>query len=144
MSMASADHVPRHQHWPNKAASGAVSSELVCLTDVIATLADILESKLLAGAGPDSVSLLPVLLGRKTDKHRSRAVVHHDFAGRFAIRQGDWKFVAPFAKTRREVDRGAVLFNLKRDPTESNNVIGKDSDVAIRPAKLLVRIRAAN
>jgi arylsulfatase A len=136
--------VPLIVSWPNKIAKGSVSDELVCLTDVIATLADVLESKLPAGAGPDSVSFLPVLLGRKSGALRQRAVVHHDFSGRFAIRQGDWKYVAPSARTRHGVETAAMLFNLKRDSTESNNVIGKHPAVAKRLAKLLSGIRAAD
>ena len=136
--------VPLIVRWPKKVAPASVSRELVCLTDVIATLADILDSKLPTGAGPDSVSFLPVLLGKKPTNSINRAVIHHDYAGRFAIRRGDWKYVAPFAKTRRGVEVGALLFNLKSDPVESNNVIAKQPEVAKRLAKLLAKYRNAD
>ncbi len=136
--------VPLIVRWPKKVAPASVSHELVCLTDVIATVADILDSKLPTGAAPDSVSFLPALLGKKSSNSSRRAVIHHDFSGRFAIRQGDWKYVAPFAKTRRGIEAGALLFNLKSDPVESNNVIAKQPVVAKRLAKLLAKYRNAD
>ena len=41
-------------------------------------------------AAEDSVSLLPVLLG-KTDRQPREALVHHSIEGKFSIRQGRWK-----------------------------------------------------
>jgi arylsulfatase A len=135
--------VPLIVRWPKKVAQASVSHELVCLTDVIATVADVLESKLPTGAGPDSISFLPALLG-KTTNSSDRAVIHHDYSGRFAIRQSDWKYVAPFAKARHGIENGALLFNLKDDPAESGNVIAKQPDVAKRLARLLAKYRTAD
>jgi arylsulfatase A-like enzyme len=85
-----------------------------------------------------------VLLGKKQINPSDRAVIHHDYSGRFAIRQGDWKYVAPFAKTSRGTETGALLFNLKDDPAESNNVIAKQPDVAKRLTRLLMKYRTAD
>lgn len=48
---------------------GSVSDHLVCFTDVMATLAEITGATLPEGAGADSFSFLPVLVGsqRKED-----------------------------------------------------------------------------
>ena len=56
----------------------------------MATCAEILGAKLPAGAGEDSVSLLPALLAAAARPLRE-AVVHHSVNGSFAIRQGKWK-----------------------------------------------------
>lgn len=135
--------VPLIVRWPNKVAAGAVSDELVCLTDVIATVAQVTGKTLAKGAGPDSVSFLPTLLGGPRTNSGSRAVVHHDFSGRFAIRQGEWKYVAPTARKRRREDAGPLLFNLKDDPGETRNVITRRPEVAKRLQLLLAKIRAA-
>ncbi len=136
--------VPLIVRWPGKIAQSSVSHELICLTDVIATVADILDEKLPTGAGPDSVSFLPLLLGKKPTTLTDKAVIHHDYSGRFAIRQGDWKYVAPVARARRGVETGALLFNLSDDPAESANLIVKQPDVAKRLAGLLATYQTAD
>jgi hypothetical protein len=59
-------------------------------SDLLATCAELLGIKLPETAGEDSVSVLPVLLGKDTAPVHE-AVVHHSISGRFAIRQGRWK-----------------------------------------------------
>lgn len=130
--------------WPGKVARASVSHELICLTDVIATIADVLDAKLSTRAGPDRFSFLPALLGKKPANSSDRAVIHHDDSGRFAIRQGDWKYVAPTAKARRGVDNGVLLYNLRVDPVESDNVIAEQADVAKRLAGLSTKYQTAD
>ncbi len=82
--------IPFIVRWPEKIKAGSRSSQLVCLVDLMATCADLLNLKLPDHAAEDSVSILPALLG--TDKPPLRdAVVHHSINGSFAIRQGPWK-----------------------------------------------------
>jgi len=136
--------VPLIVRWPGQVERASVSHELVCLTDVIATVADVLDAKRPAEAGPDSVSFLPALLGKKPTQSSDKAVIHHDYSGRFAIRQGDWKYVAPFAKARGGVEPGALLFNLRVDPSENKNAIAENADVAKRLADLLAKYQTAD
>ena len=82
--------VPFICRWPARIKAGATSAQLVCLTDLLATCAELVGAKLPDCAGEDSVSILPALLG--TDKGPLReAVVHHSINGMFALRQGPWK-----------------------------------------------------
>jgi len=82
--------VPFLVRWPGVVKAGSASRQLICLTDLMATVADILGFKLPDNAGEDSVSILPALKG--TDRAPLRdAVVHHSINGAFAIRQGTWK-----------------------------------------------------
>ncbi|HLJ12635.1 MAG TPA: arylsulfatase, partial [Planctomycetaceae bacterium] len=57
-------HVPLLVRWPAKVKPGATSGRLVCLTDFMATCAEILGVELPAQAGEDSVSFLPALLSK--------------------------------------------------------------------------------
>jgi arylsulfatase A-like enzyme len=132
--------VPFIVRWPGKVPAGKVSSEPICLTDLLATVADLLGVDLSAAAGPDSVSILPALQGQSGKQPLHEAIVHHDFAGRFALRQGRWKYIAPGAMPGRKPARKrepAALYDLKSDPAETISVIGKQSAVATRLAKLL-------
>lgn len=81
--------VPFLARWPGKVKPGSTSSQLVCLTDLMSTAADLVGARLPDNAAEDSFSILPDLLGTG---HSSRtSVVHHSIEGRFAIREGPSK-----------------------------------------------------
>ncbi|MHC4527503.1 MAG: sulfatase family protein, partial [Planctomycetota bacterium] len=82
--------VPFFVRWPGKIKAGSHSDQIICLTDLMATCADILGVQLPDDVGEDSVSILPTLLGKATEQLRE-AIVHHSSSGRFSIRQGKWK-----------------------------------------------------
>ena len=83
--------VPFIVHWPKVIKPGTSSDKLVCLTDVMATAAEITGFKLPPNAAEDSMSFLPVLKG--ADKHVRTSVIHHSVSGHFAIRQGKYKLM---------------------------------------------------
>jgi arylsulfatase A len=82
--------IPLVIRWPGKIQPGATCDQLVCLMDFMATCAEIVGAKLPDNAAEDSVSLLPVLLG-KNDRPPRETLVHHSIEGKFSIRQGRWK-----------------------------------------------------
>ena len=82
--------IPFIVRWPARVKAGQTSDQLICLTDLFATCAEILGEKLPGTAAEDSVSILPALLGEDTAPLRE-AIVHHSINGSFAIRQGNWK-----------------------------------------------------
>ena len=83
--------VPFIAHWPKVIKAGSYSDKLVCLTDVMATAAEITDYKLPPNAAEDSISFLPVLKG--AGKHARTDVIHHSVSGYFAIRQGKYKLL---------------------------------------------------
>ncbi|QDU47869.1 Arylsulfatase [Gimesia panareensis] len=82
--------VPFIANWPARVKAGTHSDQLICLTDLMATAADIVGAKLPDNAGEDSVSILPALEGKDTQPLRE-AAVHHSIRGAFSIRKGHWK-----------------------------------------------------
>jgi len=142
--------VPFLARWPGRIKPGTVSGELLCLTDLLATCADLLGVKLPPGAGEDSESLLPVLLGRKTDRPVHEAVVHHSGQGMFAIRRGDWKLVeglgsGGFSNPRTEQPKPGgpkgQLYNLATDPAERDNRYLGEPDKVRELSELLEKYR---
>jgi arylsulfatase A-like enzyme len=140
--------IPFLARWPGKVAPGTTSDQLVCLTDLMATCAEILGVRLPEGAGEDSVSILPALLGRATGPLRE-AVVHHSINGSFAIRRGDWKlelcpdsggWSAP--RPGRDDASGlppVQLFDLAADVGERRNVQDGHPEVVDALTRLLER-----
>jgi arylsulfatase A-like enzyme len=119
--------VPWLVRWPGRVKPG-VSDALVCQTDLLASFAALTGQKLAAEDAPDSINVLPALLG-KSPRGRGQLV---EQAGVLAIRQGDWKLIEPgkgprvLANTNIESGRSPYwqLYNLADDPGEKKNVAG--------------------
>lgn len=143
--------VPFIARWPGKIAPGSQSGQTICLTDFLATLADVIDLKLPADAGEDSVSILPALLGKDTAPLRE-AIVHHSINGSFAIRQGEWKLELcrdsggwseprPGAKAADGLP-DVQLYNLASDVGEQRNVYAEHPEIVERLTSLLNRYQA--
>ncbi len=135
--------------WPGTIKSGVVSDELVCLTDVMATCAEIAECSLPNDAAEDSVSILPALLGEAPDPIRE-AVVHHSSFGVFSIRQGKWKVVLgtktsggwPTPRGEHPVEGApGQLYDVEADPGEETDLWDEHADVVARLTGLLNEYR---
>jgi arylsulfatase A-like enzyme len=86
-------HVPFIARWPERIPAGKTSGEAICLTDLMATVAHLIERDLPQDAGEDSYDILPALLDQRRTAPIREAVVHHSANGYFAIRQGDWVYI---------------------------------------------------
>ncbi|MEI6780297.1 MAG: arylsulfatase [Verrucomicrobiota bacterium] len=139
-------HIPFLARWPGRIQPGSVSDQLTCLTDLMATCADLLGIKLPGDGGEDSVSILPALLGRATGPLRE-AVVHHSINGSFALRQGNWKLVlcpdsggwsAPKPGSAEAKKLPSIqLYDMTADQGERANTQRDHPDVAARLTRLL-------
>jgi arylsulfatase A len=138
--------IPFLARWPERVKAGSRSAQTICLTDLMATCAEIVGEKLPDDAGEDSVSILPALLGEdKGPLHE--AVVHHSINGSFAIRQGKWKlelcgdsggWSEPRPGTKEAKGLPATqLYDLENDLAESENVEARYPEEVERLTKLL-------
>lgn len=141
--------VPFIVRWPGQFDPGSSCDETICLTDVMATCAEITNTSLPETAGEDSFSLLPMLKNEEITLKRE-PVVHHSINGTFSLREGDWKIVFGNGSGGRQKPIGRpfeepfFLFNLKNDPSETKNIIDKHPDVAVRMKKKLDEIIQGN
>ncbi len=143
--------IPFIARWPDRVKAGSRCDQTVCLTDLMATCADILGAKLPDNAGEDSVSILPALLGTDTAPLHE-AVVHHSINGSFAIRQGKWKlelcadsggWSAPTPGSKEAQGLPATqLYDLSTDKAESKNLQAERPEEVARLTKLLDQIIA--
>ncbi len=140
--------VPFFVRWPGHVAAGTTSAQVICLTDLLATCAELLGANLPAAAGEDSESFLPALRGLSRALLRE-AVVHHSIEGKFSIREGPWKLIlAPgsggWGKPGDSAARAAglpevQLYDLDRDLAESRNLAAANPAVVARLTALLER-----
>ncbi len=81
--------IPLLVRWPQGIRAGQVCAQMVCLTDFMATVADLLGVPLPDDAAEDSVSNLPLWQGGQQPVRQT--LVHHSIDGSFSIRSGNWK-----------------------------------------------------
>lgn len=133
--------VPFIVRWPGNIEPGSTSDQLICLTDLLGTCSDLLQTALPGGAAEDSVSFLPAFKGDEMSSTR-RGVVHHSSSGHFSYRQGNWKLLlsrgsggwsAPNEDTAKKDGAPiAQLYNLQSDPGETDNLYEQQPEVAQR------------
>lgn len=135
--------------WPGRIPAGLVLSDLVCLTDLVATVASAAGAPVPEQAAEDSVDILPILTG-ETSMRPERAVVHHSAAGAFSIRQGRWKsifttgsgggFTNPGGRQCDATQPEGQLYDIEADPTEIRNLWNIRTDLVAELYEDLKRI----
>ena len=135
--------------WPGKVKSGSTSAQLICFTDIMATLAAVTGAKLPASAGPDSFSFLPVLLGMQPEHKPIRESL---VIGK-SIRSGPWKYIegrepvffmrpgSPTSPAQNEPP--GQLYNLADDPRETRNLAVDKPEIVARLKQEFARIQNA-
>lgn len=144
--------IPFLARWPNKIRPGTDVDETICLTDLMATLADLLAAPLPANSAEDSFSILPLLLGRDIGNPVREATIHHSMAGLFSVRQGPWKFIDglgsggftdPRVYAAKPGEPAGGLYHLLADPAEKNNLYLQRPDIVRQMKALLEAAKSA-
>jgi arylsulfatase A-like enzyme len=82
--------VPFIARWPGKIEPGGVSDQLICQTDLLTTLAALAGSET---KGPDSINILPVLLGNPEKPIRDHLILAPNQKSHLALRNGPWIYI---------------------------------------------------
>lgn len=129
--------------WPGKIQAGSSCGELICFTDIMATMASLLGENLPSDAGEDSFDISPLLRGEKPAKPIRNGMVHVNYGSyTAAIRVGDWKLILPerlyavqdgiitpdhIVKTQgRGPTEKFQLYHLRNDPGEGTNLFAQE------------------
>jgi arylsulfatase A len=140
--------IPLVIRWPKVIPTGTTSNETVCLSDFLATCADIVGDTLPEHAGEDSVSNLPAWTGERMDCSLREATVHHSVNGSFSIRKGKWKLEMcagsggwSYPRPGEECEGlpPIQLYDLETDIGEKQNVHDKHPDVVEELKALLTQ-----
>lgn len=138
--------IPFIARWPGYIPAGSRCDDTTCLTDLMATAAEIIGYTLPDNAGEDSVSMVPNFC--KTAKGPVReATVHQSVNGSLSIRQGKWKLIlcpdsGGWSPPRPDSKESKLLppvqlYDLSRDIRETTNVQEKYPEVVKRLKDLL-------
>jgi arylsulfatase A-like enzyme len=139
-------HVPFIVSWPGVARTGHRSDKTICLTDFMATAADITGAEMSEGMGEDSFSFLSLIKGDEAGWTRP-PVIHHSASGMFAIRDGRWKLVAGNGSGGRQQPKGKPfaepfqLFDMAADPGETTDLATDNREIVDRLTRELDAIR---
>jgi len=139
--------VPFIVSWPNGIKAGTNSKETICLTDLYATVADLLKHEMTVDEAHDSYSILPVLKGEEYEKPLREATIHHSMNGHFSIRKENWKYIdgaghGGFAQIKETIPADSVqLYNLANDPHEIFNVYVENPEIALQLKELLEKYK---
>ncbi len=133
--------VPFIVRWPGRVQPGSNCSRLAHQADLIATVADILNTTLPDNAGEDSFSLLPLLQGG--DEPVRQNAVSTSINGLPGLRQGNWKYIpgpgsggwSPGKSTQ-----PVQLYNLSADPGETENLADQEPDRVNAMKELLEKL----
>ena len=134
--------------WPGKIQAGSTCGDLICFTDMMATLASLLGEILPDDAGEDSFDISPLLRVEKPVQPIRRSMVHVNYGSyTLAIRDGDWKLILPagvyavqdgtvtpdhIVETQGNVPQQQFqLYNLRTDPGEAVNVFAQETEKAM-------------
>ncbi len=125
--------VPFIARWEGKIPSATVTGEMTCLTDIMATFAELVGYTLHDTIGEDSHSLLPVLTGETYQAPIREVLVSHSMWGKFAIRKNDWKLIfttesGGWGSSGVETYPGGQLYNMATDSLETNNLYNQRLD----------------
>lgn len=139
--------VPMLVSWPARVAP-SVSEAIVSQVDLCRSLASLVGVSLKPDTAPDSLDMLPALLG-KASAGRDWVVQHSGRRDQLAIRRGKWKFLPPTKGPAINKNTGTELgnapapqlFDLDADPGETNNLASQHEDICQELQSLLDSIR---
>lgn len=106
--------VPTVMNWKGTIAPGQSTDMPIDVTDMMPTLAEL--AGVTAPVGTDGVSIAPTITGKGLQ--RSREFLTHESGSKWTIIRGDMKLHST-----------GKLYNLKNDPSEKNDVSGKNKDL---------------
>ena len=121
--------VPAIIRWPGRIPAGRVSGQVGITMDLTASILAATGTPVPAEARLEGINLLPVVEGRMPEIERTLYWRVIGASPQQAVRSGDWKLLFD--------GRRPMLFNVRTDLGERNNMIAQRLDIARRLQSLL-------
>lgn len=141
--------VPFIARWPGRIKAGSECGELITHLDMAASFAALTGVPLPADAAPDSLNILPALLGEPHEKPVREIFIAHNGGtkGPFGIRKGPWKLITgPGGYGRGPKPAKPAepqLINLADDPAETKNAAAEHPEIVKELREILAQQQSA-
>ncbi len=147
--------IPFLMQWKNGFKNPKTIDNVVCLTDVFSTIANVANCEYEENIAQDSFNLLP-LIESNTSEYEREYCIHHSGSGRFAIRNKKWKLIlCPLSggywvadwketilneKMAKDVNLPPFqLYDMENDKEEKVNLIEKHPKIAKELLLVLIK-----
>ena len=120
--------VPAIIRWPARIPAGKVTGQVGITMDLTASVLAAAGAQLPSDLHLDGMNLFPILAGREPEVGRTLFWRSHPARPNRAVRSGDWKLV---------LEPRPMLFNLRNDVGERDNLIASHPEIARRLGALL-------
>ena len=111
--------------WPDRIEPGQICDEVICHTDIMATLGAITGQKMTYYDAGDSYNISKILFKEKYQSPLREATVHQAQNGLLALRRGKWKVVYGDQEYSNDdvimTSNPGMVFDLSQDIGETNN-----------------------
>jgi arylsulfatase A-like enzyme len=139
--------VPFLVKWPDHVKPGTTSNALINQIDLLASLASLTSQSLIHEDAPDSINVLPALLGRSPIGRESLV----EEAGSLSLVNHSWKIIRadskpaydPYTRTELGNSPEPQLYDRVADPAEKHNVATAHPDVVKNMLATLAQIESA-
>lgn len=108
--------------WPGRIPKGAITDEVLTTMDLLPTFANLAGAEIPQDRVIDGKDIWPVLTGEKTDSLLREPFYYYSANQLQAVRYGDWKYHGQGEQS--------MLYNLKEDVGETQNVIDQYPEIA--------------
>jgi arylsulfatase A-like enzyme len=140
--------VPFIVRWAGHVKPDSQSGALISQVDLLSSLAALTGQPLPGEAAPDSMNVLPALLGKSKTGRRQLV----EDAGVLSLTDGDWKLIQPSDLPRMNKNTNTELgnapkpqlYNLARDPGEKNDLADSQPEKVEAMIRRLSQIRAGH
>ena len=139
--------VPFIARWPKRIKAQSITKQTICLTDLMATCANLTGTTVPPKTAEDSYNIMPILLGEANEQPVRQYTLHQTISLALAIRHGHWKYLdhkgsggnnysregewgmKQFALKERSPDAPGQLYNLANDPGETTNLYNEHPEI---------------
>ena len=140
--------IPFVARWPDQIPAGTVRNDLLCFTDMLATVATAVGDSLPEADQLDSHNLLPAF----RNETLAQPIRQELIIGEQVVRQGDWKLIVGGGKgglhqrygpdaSEAPADPPNELYNLRDDLAETNNLYETNPEKADELATILQEMK---
>lgn len=141
--------VPFIVRWPGKVSPGTKNNNMISLTDMLATFAELVNDTLNGNSGEDSYSFLQNLLDKDATQARNSLTISGGSSGAMVEISDEWKYIEAAVPGRWPEtyypggpdNMEPQLYNLDTDEEETNNLYDSETEKVNELKEIISRVK---